>query len=133
MKSSEVAIKIHIFALVKQYIYTLIVFILTGLSVQAQKQDELKLLSSSHIITGKDGNILFYRPVYEHVGSTLSSDSGYLHKDNIGRQFFEAFGNVIITQPDGTQIFSNKLHMKQQCSSLRLQTLFEWSALVDRY
>lgn len=120
MKSSKVAIKIHIFALVKQYIYTLIVFILTGLSVQAQKQDELKLLSSSHIITGKDGNILFYRPVYEHVGSTLSSDSGYLHKDNIGRQFFEAFGNVIITQPDGTQIFSNKLHYE---AAMQLATL----------
>lgn len=120
MKSSEVAIKIHIFALVKQYIYTLIVFILTGLSVQAQKQDELKLLSSSHIITGKDGNILFYRPVYEHVGSTLSSDSGYLHKDNIGRQFFEAFGNIIITQPDGTQIFSNKLHYE---AAMQLATL----------
>jgi len=120
VKSSEVAIKIHIFALVKQYIYTLIVFILTGLSVQAQKQDELKLLSSSHIITGKDGNILFYRPVYEHVGSTLSSDSGYLHKDNIGRQFFEAFGNVIITQPDGTQIFSNKLHYE---AAMQLATL----------
>lgn len=120
MKSSEVAIKIHIFALVKQYIYTLIVFILTGLSVQAQKQDELKLLSSSHIITGKDGNIFFYRPVYEHVGSTLSSDSGYLHKDNIGRQFFEAFGNVIITQPDGTQIFSNKLHYE---AAMQLATL----------
>jgi hypothetical protein len=120
VKSSKVAIKIHIFALVKQYIYTLIVFILTGLSVQAQKQDELKLLSSSHIITGKDGNILFYRPVYEHVGSTLSSDSGYLHKDNIGRQFFEAFGNVIITQPDGTQIFSNKLHYE---AAMQLATL----------
>ncbi|MDR6737715.1 OstA-like protein [Sphingobacterium sp. 2149] len=120
MKSSKVAIKIHIFAHVKQYIYTLIVFILTGLSVQAQKQDELKLLSSSHIITGKDGNILFYRPVYEHVGSTLSSDSGYLHKDNIGRQFFEAFGNVIITQPDGTQIFSNKLHYE---AAMQLATL----------
>ncbi|QRY60818.1 hypothetical protein JVX97_27765 [Sphingobacterium siyangense] len=90
------------------------------MSVQAQKQDELKLLSSSHIITGKDGNILFYRPVYEHVGSTLSSDSGYLHKDNIGRQFFEAFGNVIITQPDGTQIFSNKLHYE---AAMQLATL----------
>ena len=120
MKSSEVAIKIHIFALVKQYIYTLIVFILTVLSVQAQKKDELKLLSSSHIITGKDGNILFYRPVYEHVGSTLSSDSGYLHDDKIGRQYFEAYGNVIITQPDGTQIFSNKLHYE---AAMQLATL----------
>ncbi len=120
MKSNKVAIKIHIFALVRQYIFTLIVFILTGLTVQAQKQDELKLLSSSHIITGKNGDVVFYRPVYEHVGSTLSSDSGYLHNDKLGRQFFEAYGNVIITQPDGTQIFSNKLHYE---AAMQLATL----------
>ncbi|WP_343563485.1 OstA-like protein [Sphingobacterium sp.] len=104
----------------RQYIFTLIVLILTGLTVQAQKQDELKLLSSSHIITGKNGNVVFYRPVYEHVGSTLSSDSGYLHNDKLGRQFFEAYGNVIITQPDGTQIFSNKLHYE---AAMQLATL----------
>lgn len=120
MKSNKVAIKIHIFALVRQYIFTLIVLILTALTVQAQKQDELKLLSSSHIITGKNGNVVFYRPVYEHVGSTLSSDSGYLHNDKLGRQFFEAYGNVIITQPDGTQIFSNKLHYE---AAMQLATL----------
>jgi lipopolysaccharide export system protein LptA len=120
VKSNKVAIKIHIFALVRQYIFTLIVFILTGLTVQAQKQDELKLLSSSHIITGKNGDVVFYRPVYEHVGSTLSSDSGYLHNDKLGRQFFEAYGNVIITQPDGTQIFSNKLHYE---AAMQLATL----------
>jgi hypothetical protein len=55
-----------------------------------------------------------------NIESTLSSDSGYLHKDNIGRQFFEAFGNVIITQPDGTQIFSNKLHYE---AAMQLATL----------
>ncbi|WFA77632.1 hypothetical protein OGI71_16380 [Sphingobacterium sp. ML3W] len=104
----------------RQYIFTLIVLILTALTVQAQKQDELKLLSSSHIITGKNGNVVFYRPVYEHVGSTLSSDSGYLHNDKLGRQFFEAYGNVIITQPDGTQIFSNKLHYE---AAMQLATL----------
>jgi len=120
VKSNKVAIKIHIFALVRQYIFTLIVLILTALTVQAQKQDELKLLSSSHIITGKNGNVVFYRPVYEHVGSTLSSDSGYLHNDKLGRQFFEAYGNVIITQPDGTQIFSNKLHYE---AAMQLATL----------
>lgn len=128
MKSNKVAIKIHIFALVRQYILTLIVCMLTGLMVQAQKQDELKLLSSSHIITGKNGNIIFYRPVYEHVGSTLSSDSGYLHNDNLGRQFFEAYGNVIITQPDGTQIFSNKLHYE---ASMQLATLTEAVRMVS--
>ncbi|UXD68565.1 hypothetical protein MUK51_15310 [Sphingobacterium faecium] len=76
----------------------------------AQQQDELRLLSSSNMITGMSNNAMFYRPVFEHKGSTLSADSGYLHKDEIGRQFFEAYSNVIITQPTGTQIFADKLH-----------------------
>lgn len=77
----------------------------------AQQQDELRLLSSSYsVLNSKTGNAMFYRPVYEHKGSTLSADSGYLHKDDIGRQFFEAYSNVIITQPTGTQIFADKLH-----------------------
>ncbi|UIR55206.1 hypothetical protein LZQ00_13105 [Sphingobacterium sp. SRCM116780] len=77
----------------------------------AQQQDELRLLSSSYsVLNAKTGNAMFYRPVYEHKGSTLSADSGYLHKDDIGRQYFEAYSNVIITQPTGTQIFADKLH-----------------------
>ena len=121
MKSNKVAIKIHIFAAVKQYIFTLIVFIFTGLTIQAQKKDELRLISSSYsVFNSKTGNAMFYRPVYEHLGSTLSSDSGYLHNDKVDRQYFEAYGNVIITQPDGTQIFSNKLHYE---AAMQLATL----------
>lgn len=51
-----------------------------------------------------------YRPVYEHKGSTLSADSGYLYTDDLQREYFDAFGHVIITQPDGTLIFANKLN-----------------------
>src|SRR3546814_18768751 len=51
-----------------------------------------------------------YRPVYEHHGSTLSADSGYIYNDDEGRQFFDAFGKVIITQPSGTVISADKLH-----------------------
>lgn len=53
---------------------------------------------------------MFYRPVYEHNQNTLSADSGYIYEDENGKQFFEAFGNVIITQPSGTVIYSDKLH-----------------------
>src|SRR5690606_7701704 len=28
----------------------------------------------------------------------------------VGRQFFEAFGNVVITQPSGTIIYADRLH-----------------------
>ncbi|WP_231576733.1 hypothetical protein [Sphingobacterium sp. IITKGP-BTPF85] len=68
------------------------IFMALGLMLaSAQQQDELRLLSSSYsVLNSKTGNAMFYRPVYEHKGSTLSADSGYLHKDDIGRQFFEA-------------------------------------------
>ncbi|NGM64713.1 hypothetical protein G5B43_05495 [Sphingobacterium sp. SGR-19] len=50
------------------------------------------------------------QPVYAHKGNTLSADSGIIYEDEIGRQFFEAFGNVVITQPSGTIIYSDRLH-----------------------
>lgn len=71
---------------------------------------------------------MFYRPVYEHKGSTLSADSGYLYEDEINRQFFEAFGNVIITQPSGTIIYSDKLHYD---ASVQLATLTRNVRMVD--
>lgn len=95
----------------------------------AQQGDELKLLSSSNSIgNSKTGNVMFYRPVYEHKGSTLSADSGYVHSDKIGRDFFEAYGNVIITQPSGTQIFADKLHYE---ASTQLATLTQSVRMVD--
>lgn len=53
---------------------------------------------------------MFYRPVYEHNQNTLSADSGYIYEDENQQQFFEAYGNVIITQPSGTVIYSDELH-----------------------
>ncbi|TYR38514.1 hypothetical protein FXV77_02485 [Sphingobacterium phlebotomi] len=50
------------------------------------------------------------QPVYAHKGNTLSADSGIIYEDEVGRQFFEAFGNVVITQPSGTIIYSDRLH-----------------------
>ena len=75
------------------------------------QRDELRLISSSHSrLDASTGNITNYRPVYEHNGSTLSADSGYIHSDNEGRQYFDAFGQVVITQPSGTIIYADKLH-----------------------
>lgn len=75
------------------------------------QRDELRLISSSHSrLNASTGNITNYRPVYEHNSSTLSADSGYIHSDNEGRQFFDAFGQVVITQPNGTVIYADKLH-----------------------
>lgn len=73
--------------------------------------DRLNLVSSnSGRINAKTGHMVFYKPVYEHKGNTLSADSGYIYEDEIKRQFFEAFGNVVITQPSGTIIYADYLH-----------------------
>uniref|UniRef100_UPI0036F2FAF0 OstA-like protein n=1 Tax=Parapedobacter soli TaxID=416955 RepID=UPI0036F2FAF0 len=69
-----------------------------------------------------------YRPVYEHHGSTLSADSGYLYNDDEGRQYFDAFGKVIITQPNGTVIYADKLHY---VAETQLATLTNNVRMVD--
>ena len=76
-----------------------------------QQGDRLNLVSSnSGRINAKTGHMVFYIPVYEHKGNTLSADSGYIYEDEVKRQFFEAFGNVVITQPSGTVIYADYLH-----------------------
>lgn len=69
-----------------------------------------------------------YRPVYQHHGSTLSADSGYIHNDDAGRQFFDAFGKVIITQPNGTVIYADRLHY---VAETQLATLTNNVRMVD--
>ncbi|SKB57886.1 OstA-like protein [Parapedobacter luteus] len=95
----------------------------------AQQRDELRLISSSHSrLNATTGNMMNYRPVYEHHGSTLSADSGYVYNDNEGRQFFDAFGKVIITQPNGTVIYADKLHY---VAETQLATLTNNVRMVD--
>lgn len=82
-----------------------------GTANQQGGGDRLNLVSSnSGRINAKTGHMVFYIPVYEHKGNTLSADSGYIYEDEVKRQFFEAFGNVVITQPSGTVIYSDYLH-----------------------
>jgi len=49
----------------------------------------------------------FYKPVFLHEGSTLSADSSDYSPEE---RFFDAFGNVVITQPNGTIVYADKLH-----------------------
>lgn len=73
-------------------------------------QEELRLVSSRYSTIIDQTGFSSIQPVYTHKGSTLSADSGIIYEDEIGRQFFEAFGNVVITQPSGTIIYSDRLH-----------------------
>lgn len=101
----------------------------SALSLYAQQPDELRLLSSSHSrLNAATGRMINYRPVYEHHGSTLSADSGYLYNDDEGQQFFDAFGKVIITQPSGTVIYADKLHY---VAETQLATLTNNVRMVD--
>lgn len=77
---------------------------------QTPQGNRLNLVSSTGGKLSKEGNAMFYRPVYEHNQNTLSADSGYIYEDEVKRQFFEAYGNVVITQPSGTVIYADKLH-----------------------
>lgn len=73
-------------------------------------QEELRLISSRYSTIIDQQGFSSIQPVYAHKGNTLSADSGIIYEDEVGRQFFEAFGNVVITQPSGTIIYSDRLH-----------------------
>lgn len=55
----------------------------------------------------KRGSYRWYHPVFAHEGSTLAADSSDF---NEGDNFFDAFGHVVITQPNGTVVYADKLH-----------------------
>lgn len=91
-----------------KYCFTLILNLLWLSSLFAQ--EELRLISSRYSTIIDQQGFSSIQPVYSHKGSTLSADSGIIYEDEVGRQFFEAFGNVVITQPSGTLIYSDRLH-----------------------
>jgi len=114
---------------VKKCLLLVSLAMMAALSLHAQQGNVLRLISSSYSRVNPSKNLtIHYRPVYEHNGSTLSADSGYLYKDNEARQFFEAFGKVIITQPNGTVIYADKLHYTVDT---RLATLTNNVRMVD--
>ncbi|MFD1768529.1 OstA-like protein [Sphingobacterium suaedae] len=73
-------------------------------------QEELRLVSSRYSTIIEKNGFSSIQPVYSHKGNTLSADSGIIYEDELKRQFFEAFGNVVITQPSGTVIYADRLH-----------------------
>ncbi|WP_231388233.1 OstA-like protein [Sphingobacterium hungaricum] len=77
---------------------------------QQQNNQPIKLISSVYTKILNQNTFSSLSPLYEHNGNTLKADSGVLYEDDIKRQFFEAFGNVVITQPSGTVIYAERLH-----------------------
>ena len=105
----------YIFALVR---YLLLLF-LSLFCLSSYGQDPLtpppgagepmRLVSSSSARGINQKIFRAYNAVYEHKGSQLAADSGDYYKDDIGNEYFKAIGNVVITQPSGTVIYSNRL------------------------
>jgi len=86
------------------------ILVLFGLS-DLSAQDRLNLISSRNaVINAQSSHSTYYNGVFEHKGSTLSADSSHIYEDSLKRQFFDAFGHVVITQPNGTVIYADKLH-----------------------
>lgn len=82
----------------------------TPVNTSENNDAPMRLVSSSSSRFINQKILRSYNAVYEHKGSTLAADSGDLYKDDIGNEFFEAHGNIVITQPSGTVIQGTHLH-----------------------
>lgn len=74
----------------------------------------------------KRGTYRWYRPVFAHQGTTLAADSADY---NQGDNFFDAYGNVVITQPNGTVVYADKLHYTEDTQTAVLTNNVR---LIDR-
>src|SRR5690606_12736836 len=90
---------------VKKSIFQLILFLCP---ILLSAQQTITVVSNIKVTYSEDrGTYRWYRPVFAHEGSTLAADSADY---NQGDNFFDAFGNVVITQPNGTVAYADKLH-----------------------
>ncbi len=90
-------------------------------------QQTITVVSNIKVTYDKDrGTYRWYRPVFAHEGSTLAADSADF---NDGDNFFDAYGHVVITQPNGTVVYADKLHYTE---STRQALLTGNVRLVDR-
>lgn len=97
----------------KKLLFLFIVF-LSVYDLSAQQKSQIQLTSSTEIKAVDGGNGQFARvinPVFVHDGSTLRADSSDY---NQAGNAFDAYGHVVITQPDGTIIYSDILNYNGQ-------------------
>ncbi|MEJ6981839.1 OstA-like protein [Pedobacter sp. P351] len=69
-------------------------------------QSTVQLVQSQTLSPGKQG-LRVIKPVFAQDGTTLSADSAHF---NNAANAFDAFGNVVITQSDGTVVYANQLN-----------------------
>ena len=74
--------------------------------LQINAQTTVQLLQSQSLTPGKSG-LRVIKPVFAQEGTTLAADSA--HFNNVANAF-DAFGNVVITQSDGTIVYADLLN-----------------------
>jgi len=95
----------RIFEAVKKIIFFLIILLFPTLLLA---QQTITVVSNTKVTYDQNrGSYRWYHPVFAHEGSTLAADSSDF---NEGDNFFDAFGHVVITQPNGTVVYADKLH-----------------------
>jgi lipopolysaccharide export system protein LptA len=110
---------------VRKYIVFILISALYS-SALAQTGQKVELISSqlSKGFTSK-GLIRIIKPVFSHDGSTLAADSANFDQK---RNVFDAFGNIVITQPNGTTVYSDLLNYN---GNTKLAVLTRNVRLVD--
>lgn len=92
----------------KKYFFILII-LLTSASIKAQRE-KIELLGADElegvIYKGSKANLLKGNVRIKHEGSIMACDKGYLY---VGKNDFDAFGNVSIRQDRGMTIYGDSL------------------------
>lgn len=102
-------------------------FVCFSFQLHAQQAKQVQLLSSERLKGFGNSDIMrVIKPIFSHEGSTLSADSGNF---NQAQNTFDAFGNVVITQPNGTNVYSDVLNYS---GNTRLAVLTKNVRLVDQ-
>jgi len=81
-------------------------FILIASVFAASAQSTVQLVQSQSLSPGKLG-MRVIKPIFAQDGTTLSADSAIF---NNAANAFDAYGHVVITQPDGTIVYSDVLN-----------------------
>ncbi|WP_423146999.1 OstA-like protein [Rubrolithibacter danxiaensis] len=111
----------------RKIIYSLLFLFTAALQLKAQQIQQVQLVSSEKLKGfGSSGLLRVIKPVFSHEGSTLSSDSATFNQD---RNTFDAYGNVVITQPNGTTVYSDLLNYN---GNTRIALLTKNVRLVDK-
>ena len=92
----------------RKKIFNLLILLIISTACLGQVPKNITIVSSQ-VMKGLDtkGSLRILRPVFSHEGATLAADSANF--DQV-MNTFDAFGNVVITQSDGTRVYSDFLN-----------------------